>query len=248
MMKWIGRILLAPVVVSALGFGWWRYDHADREHAVTPEALAALESDAEVTVSREGDWTVFRPANSSPTTGLIFYPGGECDERGYAQTLRDIAAEGYLTILVPMPFQLAVFAPDRATGVIEAHPEIQTWVIGGHSLGGTMAARYTHHHPENIAGLLMWDAYPADDMSSDGVTTRLVHRSADGTSTPPDYVPHLPKFPPQTEFVPLKGGSHLNFGNFVAGRIYRNEPPPALPGDQQRDMTAQASVDFMRAL
>ena len=50
-----------------------------------------------------------------------------------------------------MPVDLAVFAPERA-------PEIQRWAIGGHSLGGAMAARYVHRNPESVGGLVVWAA------------------------------------------------------------------------------------------
>ncbi len=60
-----------------------------------------------------------------------------------------------------MPLGLAVLDWDKALEVIEAHPEIRTWVIGGHSLGGAMAARFASRHPDTISGLVLWAAYPA---------------------------------------------------------------------------------------
>ena len=48
-----------------------------------PEALAALESDDQVTVTT-GPWLVFMPAASQPAAGLIIYPGGRVDYRAYA--------------------------------------------------------------------------------------------------------------------------------------------------------------------
>jgi pimeloyl-ACP methyl ester carboxylesterase len=246
-MKLRWKILLGLVLVIILGMGYWTYDKQDRMSRVAPEGLAALESDGRVTVT-EGEWIVFSPTAVTPTKGLIFYPGGEVDERGYALPLHEIAAAGYLVVLVPMPMQLAVFAPDKATEVIAAYPDIDKWAIAGHSLGGSMAARYSFHHPENIDGLIMWDAYPADDMSENTLPVRMIHRSDEAGATPEDYAPHLSRLPEQTEFVPLAGGQHLNFGNFIAGRMYRNEPAPELDPAQQRAMAAAATVEFMQAL
>ena len=112
MMRILGRILLALVVISMLAFAYWRYDFRDRENRVAPEALPALASDDLVTVE-DNSWIVFRPTGSDPSKGMIFYPGGEVDERGYAETLRAVAAAGYLVVLTPMPLQLAVFAPNE---------------------------------------------------------------------------------------------------------------------------------------
>ena len=35
-------------------------------------------------------------------------------------------------------------------------------MIGGHSVGGTMAAQYIKSHPDLIAGLVIWASYLAD--------------------------------------------------------------------------------------
>jgi pimeloyl-ACP methyl ester carboxylesterase len=246
-MKLLRRILLGIVVLTVVAIGYWRFDFPDREHRVTPEALAALESDAAVTVT-QNDWIVFKPSGTSPTKGLIFYPGGECDERGYAEPLRAIAAGGFLVVLVPMPWQLAVFAPNRAKDVIAAFPEIKEWAIGGHSLGGSMAASFAAKHQDLIKGLLLWDAYSPNDLTESQMKVRMVHRADVSRKPPEDYDKKLPLLPEQTEYVPLVGGQHLNFGRFVPGRLYRDAGPAELDPNEQRAQAAAASIEFMQAL
>lgn len=118
-----------------------------------PEALAALQSTDEVKVTTD-EWLVFTPKQATPTTGFIFYPGGLVEPRAYAPPAHAIAAEGYQVVIVPMPLNLAVFGSGKATDVIEAFPEIEHWVIGGHSLGGTMASQYAEQNPGNVSGLV----------------------------------------------------------------------------------------------
>lgn len=237
-------VLLAIIVVAVV---YNRYDHADREHRPAQAALAALESDSNVTIS-QGEYFVFSPADSTPTGGLIVYPGGECDERGYAQTLRAIAAEGYLVVLVPMPLQMAFLGIDKADDVMAAHPGIQNWAIAGHSLGGSMAARYAYGKPEALDGLVLWDSYSADDLTDSGLAVSMIHRSDESLQPPESYLEFLPLLPDDTEYIPIVGGNHLNFGSFIAGRMYRDEPQPALPGDVQIAQVAQYTVDFLNAL
>ena len=50
------------------------------------------------------------------------------------------------------------------TAVIEDHPEITSWTVGGHSLGGSMAAQYIDSHPGAIDGLVLWASYSAADL------------------------------------------------------------------------------------
>ena len=120
-----------------------------------PEAVAALRSDARVTVVAD-HWLTFRPMESAPTVGLIFYPGGRVDARAYAPAMHALAEAEYLSVVVPMPFNLAVFGADRAADVQAAFPEIAHWAVGGHSLGGAMAARFVHRHPDVVDGLALW--------------------------------------------------------------------------------------------
>jgi len=58
------------------------------------------------------------------------------DARAYAPSARGIAQEGYLVVIVPMPLDLAFFAPDGALEVMTAFPNVQHWAVGGHSLVG----------------------------------------------------------------------------------------------------------------
>ena len=91
-----------------------------------PEAVAALQSNALVTVSQVAgqDWYVFAPAAGSVSTGLILYPGGFVDPVAYAPIARELAARGYLVVLDPMPLNLAVTQVEAADAIIAAHPEI----------------------------------------------------------------------------------------------------------------------------
>lgn len=101
--------LLPLVLILALGgFVIW----ANTTATPMPEALAALQSDAQVRVETE-PWLVFRPVGDQPSVGLVLYPGGRVDPRAYAPAAKALARQGYLLVIVPMPLNLAVFAPDR---------------------------------------------------------------------------------------------------------------------------------------
>ena len=145
-----------------------------------PEAQAALASTAEVSFGREDGRLVFRPASGAgPTTGLILYPGGKVSPSSYAPTAAAIAARGYLVEIVPMPLNLAVLEIDGATPVIAAHPEVRHWAIGGHSLGGAMAAQFLAGHPGTAEGLVFWAAYAATDLSAQPLHVLIAYGSLD---------------------------------------------------------------------
>ncbi len=131
--RWWLLLLIVPLALGGAFVLW-----AESTPSPTSEALRALETGPEVRVASD-PWLVFHPQVQTKKAGLIFYPGGRVDPRAYAPMARSIAAEGYLAVIVPMPLNLAVFDWDAADRVMLAYPEISSWVIGGHSLGGAMA-------------------------------------------------------------------------------------------------------------
>ncbi len=176
--RWLGLLLL--LLLALAGFVIW----ASMSSSPMPEALAALQSDAQVQVETEG-WLIFRPVDGEPAVGLILYPGGRVDPRAYAPPARAIAAEGYLVVMVPMPLNLAFFGPDRAAEVMAAFPEVERWAVGGHSLGGAMAARFAHRHPSAVQGLVLWASYPAasDDLSARAMLEEIAGGQTDAAVT-----------------------------------------------------------------
>ena len=126
--------LLAVLLAVCIAFGVYvsDYYHAD------PAAEDALVSDDVVSVTEQnGNW-VFAP--ETPTAGLIFYPGGKVENTAYAPLLHDLAEDGILCVLVKMPCNLAVLDRNAADSIPERFSEVTDWYIGGHSLGGAMAA------------------------------------------------------------------------------------------------------------
>lgn len=245
----LSALLIVGVAAAIWAYLWYDDWKTNRVSPVSPDALWALNSDRIVEVSAD-DWIVFRPRISRIDKALIFYPGGECDERGYAEPLRQIAAAGYMVVLVPMPFYLAVIAPDRAESVIDAYPEIRKWAIAGHSLGGAMAARYVYRHPDAIDGLLLWDAYPpdTDDLSGRSLSVAVIHRSDESGEPPEHYAAYLRMLPAHTEYFPIVGANHINFGRFQPALRFRQAPPATIPIDQQHRLIADASIAFLESL
>jgi dienelactone hydrolase len=178
-----------------------------------PEARAALQSDAEVQVETEL-WLVFRPLADHPTVGLALYPGGHVDPRSYAPPARALAEQGTLVAIVPVPLNLAVFAPDRAAEVMAEYPEIDRWAVGGHSLGGAMAARFAYQNPNAVEGLARWAAYPAstDDLSSLPLAVTSISATRDGLASADKIAASRPLLLVGTRWVVIEGGNHTQFG------------------------------------
>jgi dienelactone hydrolase len=212
-----------------------------------PEALVALSPNDLVSVQDRGDFIAFTPTAGTPITGFILYPGGHVDYRSYAPIAQRIAARGYLVAVVEMPLSLAVFGVDRADGVIAAYPGIRYWVIGGHSLGGSMAASYAKAHALKIEGVAFWASYPpsGDNLSSTELKGLSTYGSNDGILDMTSYNATLPLLPPGTIRQVIEGGNHAQFGDY--GPQEGDGTATISTADQQRQ-AADLTVRLMRAV
>ncbi|MGC1377454.1 MAG: alpha/beta hydrolase [Anaerolineales bacterium] len=234
-------IVLAFIVLAAAGFVAW----AETPLGPSPEALAALESDAQVKVTAN-DWITFQPANPSPTIGFIFYPGGRVDYRSYAPVLRKIAAQGYFVVLLKVPLNLALFSPNAALPVFTAYPQIKHWAVGGHSLGGVAAAQFVSTNPGKVEGIAFWASYPADDkLRNVHIKAVSISGSEDGLSTPSKIEASVKLLPGDTVYVQIAGGNHGQFGSY--GPQPGDNPATISPEDQWLQIAA-ATVQMLKSL
>jgi dienelactone hydrolase len=175
-----------------------------------------LESNANVTVQDKGNFIVFTPTSHIPITGFILYPGGHVDFRSYAPIAQEIASHGYRVSIVRMPLSLAVFGIDRADEVISAYPDMRYWVIGGHSLGGSMAAAYARSHSDKVQGVAFWASYPStsDDLSITDLKGLSIYGSNDQVLNKDTFNATLDLLPHGTIMKVIQGGNHAQFGNY----------------------------------
>jgi hypothetical protein len=231
-------VLLVVLVVFS-GFVIW----AETPPAPMQEAYAALVSDAQVDVS-QGQWLVFEPATANYTSGFIFYPGGRVNYVSYAPYAHEIAAQGYLVVIVSMPFNLAVFGVNSASDVIAAYPNVTSWAIGGHSLGGSMAAQYIHDNPNSVEGLALWASYPPSgvDLSEFNISVVIVHGTNDGLVSSSQIDDSLKQLPPGTVRVEIDGGNHAQFGWYGP---QSGDNSATISREQQQGITVNATVEML---
>lgn len=238
-MKILRYVFFGLIAVPLAGFLVWAWTPP----GPAPEALAALRSGPRVQVSLD-DYIVFQPADRTPSTGLLFYPGGRVDYRSYAAPLQRIAAEGYLVILLPVRLNLAIVDSRAADRARPAFPSIERWAVGGHSLGGVAAALYASGQGQ-VDGLVLWAAYPADDALADSTIPVLsVYGTLDmaGLSA---FEEARPLLPADTQYVVIQGGNHAQFGDYG---IQAGDEPAQISRAEQQGQAVEATVRFLREL
>jgi len=235
----VAAVVAAAVVVVLVG-GFYAWTRVAR-YAAFPEAVAVAEA-----AERVRGWTVFAP-EGEPTAGFVFYPGGLVDPVAYAPLLRRLADGGVLAVLVPMPLDLAVFGIGRAADVIAAYPNVDTWAIGGHSLGGAMAAEFVKGDPTAVDGIVLLASYPAasTDLSALPIRAVSTYGSENGQTPPAGFEDAMVRLPPGSELVEIEGGNHAGFGHYGP---QAGDGVAAIDREEQQRQTAETVLAFLRDL
>jgi hypothetical protein len=210
-----------------------------------PEATAALASTPAATYSEEPTGLTFTSTLPNVTTGLVLYPGAKVPAEAYAPTARAIAERGYLVVVVPMPLNFAIFDAGAASRVIEAHPEIDRWAVGGHSLGGAMAAQFLGDNPDAAGGLALCGAYSATDLSTRQLLASSVYGSLDAAATRIEDPATEALLPPTTVYERIEGGNHEQCGWYTG---QPNDPPATVSRERQQTIIATAWVRLLEEL
>lgn len=234
-------ILLLVVVIALAGFSYYVSDYYHAE-AKANEAIASTNG---YTVTNNSNSITFTPTKNKTTTGIIFYPGAKIQPEAYSVIASNLAQNGYTTIIVKMPFNLAIFGVDKANNIINQHNEIKTWVIGGHSLGGVFASDYAVNHQEQIKGVIYLAAYPNSNASNSTFKALSIRGSLDGLATQDQISKNLDKFPSNTTFITIQGGNHYNFGDYG---VQSGDNNSTITQEEQQNQTVNYIIKFLKTL
>jgi len=234
--RWmLGTGLVLAILVGACGMYLGDYYHADLDAA---EAFSSAQEAVQVTI--EDNTIVFEPQTAE--AGLIFYPGGKVEHTAYIPLMHACASEGILCVLVEMPFRLAVFDVNAAEGIQQQYPEVQRWYIGGHSLGGSMAAAYLEEHAEEFSGLVLLGSYSTADLSKTNLDVLSVYGSEDQVMNREKYAENKSNLPGTTTEIIIEGGCHAYFGMYGH---QSGDGIPTLTNEEQIDLTAKRIAELV---
>ena len=224
----LALVFAAVVVLAILGI----VVYLETPYTADRDRLADVEDREDVTLERV-DGTVILSGGevTEETVGIVLYPGARVHPESYAPTMAPIVAERDVVVVIPeMPLNLAVLDSNAADDVMDASPEVDRWVVGGHSLGGAMACRYTAENPAKVDGLLLFAAYcdGADDLGGTDVPVLSVQGTADGVIDAETERANRELLGTSARVVEIEGMNHAQFGAY---------------GDQRGDRAATIGDD-----
>ncbi len=142
---------------------------------------------------------------------LVFYPGAKVEYTSYIPLMYETAQKGVDVFLVRMPFNLAFFSLDRADGIIGAY-DYESWYIGGHSLGGAMAAYYASSSPGKLSGVVFLASYTTKDLKEKGLRVLSIYGTEDGVLNMDRIESGKSLIPSDSVTVVIDGGNHAYYG------------------------------------
>ena len=192
---------IALVIASIIGIGIMliaflsKYNQADKssiEKYVKEQNVQRLEIKRNILLF----------SGSENKTALIFYPGSNIEYNAYEPLMAALAKRGIMSVLIKMPFNKAFFDIDAAKRVKKYFPEIKSWYIAGHSLGGIMAANHAYKYSNEYKGLILLASYSSKDLTKTNLKVLSIYGSKDMIMNRISYNRYKKNLPKDyTEFI-----------------------------------------------
>lgn len=175
--------------------------------------------------------------------GVVFYPGGLVEYEAYAPLMLELAENDIMSVIVKMPFKLAMFNANGARNVIEKYTEVPVWYIGGHSLGGVFASRYASKHEDDFNGVLLLASYTTEDISDSKLEVISIYGTKDLVLNKENYEKSKTNLPSDYKEVIIEGGCHAFFGSYGA---QKNDGEPAISQEEQTDIATEYICEMIK--
>lgn len=232
--------LIAVVLVLALTVGGCAVYILDYYRADL-DAIAVFAAGTQVTKTElSGHGMAYGDPNAD--AGLIFYPGGKVEYTAYEPLMVELASHGMLCILLEVTMNLAVLDVNAAEGIIERYPDVEHWYIGGHSLGGTVAAMYDAKRSEDFDGIILLGSYSSTDLSGVSQRALLLYGSEDEVMNREKYHDCKSNLPQNLTEIEIEGACHAYFGMYGA---QKGDGTPTMSPEEQIRLSADHIAKFI---
>ncbi|MDQ0429683.1 dienelactone hydrolase [Planomicrobium stackebrandtii] len=237
MKKWLLRVamsVLALLVIAIVSFVVYaQFDYGPSETLAERVDLSALESD--------GEGLFFQP-ESPNGQGIILFQGAKVQKEAYAYLGKSLSEQGFVVSIPQLPLNFGILGSGTAGSVMEVHPEVEEWFLGGHSLGGVAASFYAEDPSPKLSGLFFLGAYPASDFSESGLPMLSIYGELDGLSTIEDIEASRELFPDGSIFEEIEGGNHAQFGLYGE---QKGDNPAQITAVEQQDQVIEALIEWI---
>ena len=127
-----------------------------------------------------------------------------------------LSSKGVFCVIVKMPFNLAVLDMNAADKILAQYSDVGAWYIGGHSLGGAMAASHAAANEGKYKGLVLLGAYSTSSLTQTELDVLCLHGSEDKVMNREKHDDCKKNLPSGAICTDIEGGCHAHFGSYGA--------------------------------
>jgi dienelactone hydrolase len=153
--------------------------------------------------------------------------------------MQALSEHGVTCVLVEMPFNLAVLDMNAAKGMTDKYPEVDNWYIGGHSLGGSMAASFIADNTDDFDGLILLGSYSTAEVT---LPVLSVYGSEDQVLNREKYDKYKSNINASLTETVIDGGCHAYFGMYGA---QDGDGTPSVSNEEQIHLTVEEIIKFI---
>lgn len=228
---------IAVVLVLAVGgtLAWTQIGVMPAESG----PLESARSNMSITIDDAPEGIVLTPSDGDSDSGLVFVPGAKVDPWAYVAILQGVAEAGTTVVITRPWLNLAFFDPRGLDAFTSAAPEVGTWAVGGHSLGGVRACQLSR----DADALVLFASYCANDLSDSGLPVLSLASSEDGLSTPEKIADARQLLPADADLVEIDGASHASFGDYGP---QSGDGTPTIADDEMHSTVTDLLIPFLR--
>jgi len=177
------------------------------------------------------DYLLLEPFQESIEEAILFIPGGLVDPHAYIPTFKAFVVEHRMKVLIlKVRSNLAIFNINQASRVRKSF-EDNKWLIGGHSLGGVVAAMEVGANENDYEGLFLLGSYSSTDINNWDEPVFSILAENDGLTEQSSVETNAENLPEgifidalalgdlgdshgKTIYYTIKGGNHAQFGTY----------------------------------
>ena len=180
------------------------------------------------------DYLLLEPHDDEVDISILFIPGGLVDPHAYISTFKPFTTELRMKVLIlKVRSNLAIFNSGHANKIRKQFEE-NNWLIGGHSLGGVVAAMSAGKDRSDYEGLFLLGSYSITDLSDwekpvfsflaeNDEVTRIEDVESNAINLPSGInvssqttLIDLGDSHGKTVYYTIEGGNHAQFGSYGA--------------------------------
>ena len=217
--------LAAIVLLSAVIVGMCLFN--SRPAVQTVATYQKDFSNAVINMQDDGGVEIL-PKSNATDTGIIFYVGAQITPDAYIPLLSRLSEQGYSCFIPNLTFNMAALEPKAAETIMNEHPEIKSWYLAGHSMGGLTASGFAADYCDKVDGLIFLAAYTNRDLSETKLSALSIYGDTDGVMNKDLYDKRKEWNPADFEEHIITGANHAQYGDY---------------GKQPRDNDAEISAE-----